>query len=407
MRQKIPLIPALGYAATAQVVSSCSNLALGALLLIVQTKIEFGLYGVCFAASLLIGGTAAALVTPVSVKYSQIAERRRNVFAHDVSSLAFVVAVLIIALSILVAPFASLLNVSAAEALTIGTGGAAYFLRDSLFRVAHTTHQERTVLLATCISSAVVAVTLTLSVLLLPEIHGVTAMFCYATGQLGGAIAAYSLLYGAHRLRLSRAQQTARLLWPLSRWNLLASFAYNFRAQAHALIAAPILGLGAVALINAGRMFVQPAMLALPVLSQVLLPRITPANFGYRRLGFTAAGASLVIGLYAALISLLAGSLGRGVLQHYENVSVVLLPWCIVLCVVTWRTCVYLYLEIRGLYKQIFLANFCTAVIIVPTTFVLARSYGVIGAVLAAASAEAALLVLLLPMLRPRTTSRA
>lgn len=390
-----PLFKAFSYAALTQVLSSATNFLVGIVLIVLQSKEEFGLYSVCFAASLVVGGTASSLFTPYSVTVGRLSGIRRRALGCNLVSLAIAIASVILSMALAIGALMRYVTAESTVYTAAGAAAAAYVVKDAIYRVGYAERAEVVLMAATCAGSFGLAFTLACAYLANRHIPVVTATMCYSCGQAISAITVYLLLFGRRLPRLKGVRRVSNELWPLSRWNLLASFAYNCRSQAHTLATAPLIGLSGVAVLNASRMLIQPAMLALPVLSQVLLPRITPATFGRRELKVAMVGMLAVVAVYSLALLMFFEAVNVERSWKYRELTTAFLPWLVVLLVTSLRACAYLFVEVRGWYKDVFVGNLYAAIVVLPITLIFATRFGINGAIYAVALVELMILVAL------------
>ena len=64
-------------------------------------------------------------------------------------------------------------------------------------------------------------------------------------------------------------------LWKGGKWGSFTNIVYTIRSQAHTIIATILIGPVGVGNLNAARLFITPAVMVIPVISQLAMPRLS------------------------------------------------------------------------------------------------------------------------------------
>lgn len=412
MRKASSILRALCVSVTSQIVSSATNFFLSMYLVRTIPREEFGVYTMGFAALLLIAGlVSAAIGVQFVVNLPRQTTNQRDAYAvHHVVAigvLGLLVAVCGAALTFI--PWS--LQIGGAPisdiAFPAALGAAAYALRDILVRVAFSERREFAVLfssLGTTLGTVLVLGSLWWLAIAPSAFNGLLA---YGVGQLLGAVMAAVLLrLPWHRLEIGGLREAYRDSWHGGRWHLLTGVAYSMRTQAHNLVVAPMLGVAAIADMNAARILVTPAVMAIPPITQVFQPRLAEscARGLAALLQMTAfVGVTLlsIALLYASMLLLLLPWLLPLVLGNgYQHVGGLVVAWCVVVVLLALRNAVAIALQAVRAFRPLLFANTAASMFALMATLMMGRLFGAEGAVAGLASAEALLSVTLIIVLK-------
>lgn len=414
LRGNLALGKALSVSALNQVVSSGTNFAIVLYLVRVMEKPDFGLYSLGFALILLLAGLiSSSIAVQFVVNLPDQPREQRGEYAMHHSTAVFVLGTALVIVGLLIVAPSAPLHIGGVDlqkiVLPLVIAAAFYSQRDMLMRVAYAERREIVVLASTLAVTGGVAGVFIYQSLVHQPISAVGGLFAIVVGQLSGCVAALLLLRLPYKkLNFIGLRHAFTDSWSGGRWNILTNIVYNLRAQAHNFVVAPLLGMAALAEINAARVLVTPAVMAIPPLTQILMPRL--ADKRNQGVGAITRYAVLAIGGLAAvslLYSLLLLTALPWVLPltlggSYQNVGGLVIAWCLVTVVLALRNGLTIVLQVIRAFRDLLIANVAAAVMAIGCSIALATSFGSLGAIIALAVAEIGLCVFLVKLLRKR-----
>lgn len=382
-----------------QLISSGTTFALSVYLVRSLEKSGFGLYGLAFSITMLLSGVlGAAISVQFTVNRPDVQPQERKTFA-----LGYIAAfpTLVVVFAVICTPVAAAvaLTLGSTEAIgrlslciaisTVGVG-----MRDLAARIAYAEGAPLLVLQASIVAALVLASMIVGVELLSVNITGDVALLAYGLAQLVGALYSVACMrLPWRRLRLGRMRLAFEDCWKNGRWSALASVASNLRTQAHNFVVAPLLGLGALADVNATRILVTPAILLIPPLSQIVSPKL--AELRQSRSTFFALVRTFAVGLtlfalaYAILVMSVLPALAPLILgRSYEHSEQLVVAWCAFTALLAARVGMFLALEALKHFAPLTAIAWTGAVIGLVLSLVLAKQLGAVGAVWAVALGE-------------------
>lgn len=398
---------ALALSGASQVVSSLTNFAIVMYLVRVLERAEFGLYSLGFAAYLVI---FALIAFVVAVQYvvnnpDRAEHEQRSYAMHHVAAVVVIGAVIVMFASMLKATLTvdtGLIHRVMGLAFPVALAAAGFAIRDMAVRVAYVERREWLVL-GSAMSVAVISAIafLTASAMSIdpsaPMALGIVAL----TQLVGAAFTLLMLRLPWRQLTMTGLRQAFVDSWRGGRWHAITSIVYSVRANAHNFIILPILGLGALAEVNAARILVMPAVMAIPPLYQVVMPRLAEKrirDFGrIQRNIWIAVGGLAGFALTYSLALLLALNLvlPMALGPSYANLEPIVMAWCAFTVALAARNGLAMGLELRKGFGALLAVNTIAAVVAVILAAVLSMLWGSLGAVWAMALAELVLCLLL------------
>jgi len=407
LRDKVP-IKALSLGMMSQVVSSATNFGIAICLVRTMSKAEFGLYGLGFAAIMVF---SAFLASPVGLQFvvnvpDKIPEYHRTYAVHHVYLVA-ACSFILIAIGLIIKLCLGEINIEGKNFVTlimpvvIATTG--FNIRDVLMRIAYSERRETVVLLSTISVGFGVAAGYGSLFCIDSRLDASTALLVYGSGQFIGFIVG-SLLLRLRWVKISWkvVKEATKDIWAGGRWNILTSAVYNLKAQSHNFIIALLLGTSVLAEVNAARILIVPATMAIPPMSQVFVPRLAArrhigAPSVFRAATFATIGLLAIVIIYVvSLLILLPRILPIVLGPGYINAGPYVFGWCAVALLLALRNGLMMALEALRAFPQIFLANFLSGVVAVIAVYWGAKLFCGGGAIFALAFAEAILCFLLL-----------
>jgi len=375
-------------------------------------KAEFGIYSLGFATMLLL---AALISSSIAVQYvvnlpDQPEMERSSYAVNHVNAVAVLsIGLVSIAGFLTLLPGHLLFGSSGLEAVAVVTlcACAAYSLREILVRIAYSAKEELYVLYSSILLLAVVIIEFAVVHQFMDR--GMSARRALTVLAIGYAISTVLLVF-LLRLPLSVScwfglKKAFLDSWRGGKWSLMTSFVHNLRLQAHNFIVAPLLGLAALAEINATRVLVTPALMAIPPVSQIIMPmlaelRAKGISIAGKQTAATVAGLVGLASLYAILlIPFLPWLLPLLLGESYQDTGNLVALWCLVAILMAARNGVTLALEVARRFRGLMVVNVIAAAAAAVLAALLAWSLGAAGAIVAIGVAELILCLLLLKLL--------
>lgn len=390
----------IALATASQGISSATNFAFTIFLVKWLEKAEFGLYSLGLAALLTLGGMLASAITlQFTVNCVDVAVSEQPLFTlHHLMAMVLAgcgVILLSVPITDLV-EYASGVDTGIGRIIVpVAIATAVFSLRDLTTRVAHSQRNESLVLKA----SAITAVTITTMVVAF--MSGVvpasseTALYAYTIGQLAAACFVTAKLRLPWRgLNVNRLKAVFAQSWTLGRWSLLGSIATNIRTQAHNFVVAPVLGTSALADVNATRVLVTPAILLIPPISQIVLPRLSELRseslheFVSLLKTFAVLLTLIACGYSALILGFLPIILPSVLGSAYSGSEAIVLAWCVFTIVLAPRVAVVLAAEALKQFRPLLLISVLGAVLGIILTYASGFYFGKSGVVYAVAAGE-------------------
>ncbi|MHB8130229.1 MAG: MATE family efflux transporter, partial [Mobilitalea sp.] len=293
--------------------------------------------------------------------------------------------------------------------LPVTVASVFYALRDLLMRFAFAQRRETVVLSSNIIVAIAVATTFYSMLILGHSINAVEGIYAYAIGQAVGCFNALLLLKLPWQgMRLDRLWQAMRDCWAGGRWTILTTVVYEIRSQAHNFVVAPLLGANVLAEINASRVLVTPALMFIPPVTQILMPRLAEK----RKQGLESFSHIAIISVATLVVWAIIYSLCLIVImpfiiplalgKPYSHVGPLVLAWCFFTVLLSLRSGMTIVMQVIRAFRELFFINFLAALFTILFAFILSHTFGGSGAIYALAAAEALLCIALPIMLRSR-----
>jgi O-antigen/teichoic acid export membrane protein len=254
--------------------------------------------------------------------------------------------------------------------------------------------------------NATVAFTLAVLFLILrqtkTEIDSTTGLWIYAASNITGAVIGLMLArLPLHALKASALAVDAREAWRGGKWALNGTSISWLQSQAYMYITAILAGPVGVAHANAARLFITPAAVLMPALSQVVMPRFA-TQFSTHPEKIRPIWSLFTVGLIIAAIFYSAILLSTADIvtplllnEEYEHITPLIAAWCLLLIFQFSLGGTSIVLQIMKLFKTLTILNVKSACLAIAAVFVLTKMFGVQGAILGAAAGELALSVLM------------
>ena len=409
--QKRLIVKSLSISFISQAVSSLTNFCIVLYLVRVLDKIQFGQYSFGFALILFISGLICAFIGVqfvVNLPDQPLESRATYTLHHLVLIImgGFIILCLAFISKIIIKTTFSDLSVLKLI-FPIAVASVLYALHDLLMRFAFSERREGLVFG----SNVVVAVTITALFLAISvtghSINASSALYTYAIGQAAGSIQAIIIFNLPWcDVNLPKIIQAFYDSWAGGRWHILTTLVYSLRAQTHNFVIAPILGFAALAEVNAARLLLTPAIMAIPPSTQVIMPRLAEQRVkGNKKLFQTSMIWIVTLFSIAIIYSMLLLFLSPWVVplalgKEYSHVGPLILIWCFAIMFFAFRNGVSVALLVIRSFRQLFYANIVATILTVVFAITLSRIFGAGGAVFAFAFSEFLLSIILFVLLR-------
>jgi len=405
---------ALALSGANQMIGSLTNFVVVLYLVRVMEKSEFGFYSLGFALMLMIAGLISSLIiVQFVVNLPDLPKIERVNYAMHHSIAVFLLGMIPVILGVLIdsIQMAFIIGEANVQQIILPCAAATFFYsqRDFLVRVAYSERRESIVLISALAVSAGMAAFFIVEWYLKQSLSASRALYGIATGQMTGCvIGLFFLKFPYSKFNFTSVLQVFKDSWQGGRWNILTNVLYNLRTQAHNFVVPPLLGMVALAEMNAARVLVTPAVMAIPPLMQILMPRLGEK----RKEGITAIKhyALLSIGVLAAfsllytllLIVLLPWALPLALGEAYQHVGYLVMAWCLVSVFLALRNGLTMVLQVIRAFRDLFFVNVIAAAVAILLVIALCTTFDSLGAIIALAIAEIVLCFSLVKLLQSK-----
>jgi len=410
---------ALALSGASQIVNSLTNFVIVLYLVRVMDKSEFGFYSLGFALVLAIAGLISSLIImQFVVNLPDVPKDQRADYAMHHSIAVFFLGMVLVMLSLLVNSIQTELIIGEMDLrqiiLPLAIATFFYSQRDLLIRIAYSEKLESIVLLSTLSVPVGVAIFFTIQWYTKQPLTAPYAMYGIAAGQAAGCMAGLHFLRLPYKgFRIAGIYEAFKDSWQGGRWNILTSIVYSLRTQAHNLIAAPLLGSAALAEMNATRVLVTPAVMAIPPLTQILMPRLgEKRKQGMEAIKHYAFLSTSMLTAFSLLYTLLLlvllpWALPLALGEAYQHTGNLVMAWCLVTVFLALRNGLTMVLQVVRVFRELLTANMIAAAVAILLVIVLSMMLGSLGAIIAIAIAEVVLCFCLGKLMQSRLVKSA
>ena len=415
--QKRLIVKSLSISFISQAVSSLTNFCIVLYLVRVLDKIQFGQYSFGFALILFISGLICAFIGVQFVVNlpDQSLDSRANYTLHHLVLIIMggfiVICVAFISKIIIKTTFPDLSVITLI--FPVAVASVLYALRDLLMRFAFSERREGLVF----VSNVVVAVTITTLFFIISvtgnSIKASSALYAYAIGQAAGSIYVIMIFNLPWReANLLKIIQAFYESWTGGRWHILTTLVYSLRAQAHNFVVTPILGFAALAEVNAARILLTPAIMAIPPSTQVIMPRFAEQRAkGNKKLFQTSMIWIVTLSSIAIIYSILLLFFSPWVVplalgKEYSHTGPLIIIWCFAIVFSVFRNGVSVALLVIRSFRRLLYANIVATIMTIVFAITFARIFGAGGAVFALALSEFLLSIMLFVLLKTQLANK-
>lgn len=336
----------------------------------VLSKEDYGLFGMLMFVVMFVSGLIAS---SISVQYAvnvvDVAENKRPEFVFNNLFLVLILGTILLLCG-------GIFNIIALSTTGIGDVGivvmsasAAYILREYLAQVLYSQKNEIPVLLGTsAMAASVLGIYLILYVLAMPVSERVV-LYAFTLGQLVSALLMCRLIRIRPRSINTDVLVVLRASWKHGKWNIMSSLLYNVRTQIHSIIIGPTVGLAALAEINAARILVAPAIMLMPAIKQVLLPRLaemkkTGSKHLYDGVKYSVITMSALAAIYITCLWMVMPFVNDLMLEKgYDHILSIAWAWSMVVLVLSVKNGITCLLQVLKRFKELFYANLIASLI--------------------------------------------
>lgn len=407
-RGLIRLYGTLSLGALNQALVSLANFLFSLYLVRVLTIADFGLFALALAASQLFVGFGNALfVTQLVVSAHHRSQEERPVYAlrmYIALSIFSVLSGAFVLVSACVAgAYGARIMDDIAYAVLVVIASITFLHREFFVRYAYLQQREVSVFW-TNLGYATSLGILSIFAHAVDHVFTIyTALCLYAAAQLASGLTGCAL--SDIRFRAGRWRPRKRELlaaWSGGRWAAATSFVYFLRVRAAIFITGAYLGPAGVGLLSLAQLFVAPAVMLTPALSQILLPRAAqiwsqePSKSRKFALliGATLLGIALIYSTSVlAAFDVLATYLPNG---NPHDLFYIVLVCCATTCVLAIKNGLEIDFQAASKFRTLTFATFLSAPFGIVAVGILTSTHEVVGAAAGALLGELALTLLLL-----------
>ncbi|MBV6389872.1 MAG: hypothetical protein JNIBNLAF_01523 [Nitrosomonas europaea] len=410
---------ALALSGTSQMVNSLTNFVVVLYLVRVMDKSEFGFYSLGFALMLTLAGLiSSSIIMQFVVNLPDIPKIQRADYAMHHSAAVFLLGMILIILGLFVNSIQTELIIGEMDLrqiiLPLAIATFFYSQRDVFVRIAYSEKLEFTVLLITLFIPIGMVIFFIIQWYTEQPLTAFCAMYGIAAGQAAGCMAGLHFLKLPYKkFRVAGVYEAFKDSWQGGRWNILSNIVYSLRSQAHNLIAAPLLGAAALAEMNATRVLVTPAVMAIPPLTQILMPRLGEKRKQgvevIKRYAFLSIGMLTAFSLLYTLLLLvlLPWVLPLALGEAYQHTGNLVMAWCLVTVFLALRNGLAMVLQVVRVFRELLTANMIAAAVAILLVIVLSMMLDNLGAIIAIAIAEVVLCFCLGKLMQSRLVKNA
>jgi len=385
---------ALSISVANQVVSSGTNFGMGVYLVRVLSPEDYGLYGIGFAISLFYAGIGNALflLQMVVLAPNKALEDRLPYAARiflTVLCFAFLSFLLVILIFIIGGFGSSLLVQYKQYGIGVAAASASYLVKEFYVRHAYNVRREGLALAIHFVLAASLIVLLSGLHFVNQTVSVEVAIWAYAFAHAVASLSGYFLAgLPLQGITCDSMIEDVKDAWHGGKWALLTNFVYFMRIHAHTIIIAAVIGPLGVAKLNASRLFVTPAVMLTPALSQVFLPWMANTNgdspkqahfigqlFTLALLGVAIIYSLSILSAFDFVSPLIVG-------ERYDSIFWLVAAWCVYACVMSLRNGQEIMVQVYKVFKKQMFATTLSAIFTIFFVWLLSGVIGIVGAVL-------------------------
>lgn len=395
------------YSVIDQGLISASNLGIGLLLINFSSKEQYGYYGIGFSTILLAIGVMNALITcQMTVNLPQKKPEDKKKYCYSmllVQNLILLPFWVLFQIFVLAAYYLSMIPFD----LSIFMSVTGFSLASSVFHAFlrsyyYTILSSLKVMLIDIINTIVIFAALAAAIILgLKDLH-IWAIGAYGFGALIAGASGLMLSGISQRVRFSVVRGALHEAWAHGKWALGGVIVTWLQSQGYVAMLTILSTAESVAEANAAKLFLAPANLISTGLSSVFVPRLAilrGENEHHKLIQMARKMLALIV-VITASITLIAYFIKDEVIERffskeYSDIGGLVLLWGVVFILQSIRSNASIVLIAYKKFRVITLCNTVTAILTILSGYFLIRVYGMPGSIIALASAEALLAIML------------
>lgn len=395
-----------------QAISSLTTFLLNFYLISIFNPEEYGLFGLGFAIILFVGAIMdAILFTQMVIIYPSIEKKKADDFISNIFTLLilFCCAIIIFTLFICTANFFYLKEkyFSNYFILSISSSSIFFSLKEFLVRVSYNNRREK---IAIYIHSTILLFTVICYLILLLanlkiDVHLVFLIF--SISHFVSIIVGLGFLKIGPKISffLKELNSVFKQVWQQGKWACLSNFVLMLRLHAYTIIATILFNVGAVGKLNAARLFITPALIIIPVIVQLSMPRLSVLRENNVRELFNKARLIsifffLISFVYSITLILSYKSISNTFLsESYQNLYPIVILWCLYSLFLSVRNGQLLITQILQKFKKLSLIYVMSSVITMFFCYLFGLVWGLNGIITGLITGEFFIIIMLYKVL--------
>ena len=405
-RESSSLIKSILTNILSQAASSGTNLLLGIYFARTLALEDFGLYGVGFSACLFIGGLGNSLIlVNMTIKIPQLSPKAKKQYAADTLALLLFFLLAIMTISAIATQILSThidfvgANKNIIYAATIAS--CLYLAKDFFLRYAYSQFNESLALKINCASAISTSLTILFVELLGVKTNSVHAIYILGLGFGFGVV--LGSIYSKLPLGKSTISNQKNIItdsWLHARWGVTANIISWTRTQAYTFFSLSLSGAKGVAILNAARILITPAIFLISPIGQIMLPRLAALAIEDRKRAATfGLLTTVVLFMFCITYSLIVlafidplATIALG--GNYKNIESSTIAWILFLSISTITTCSTLTLQALKEFPIITYASFLATAVMLLAIFPFNSTFGTTGIIYSMAAGELAIAII-------------
>lgn len=399
----------LSLSLTNQVISSATNFLLGIYLVRVLSPKDYGLYSIGFTACLFYTGIGNALFltqmivhTPEKAIEDRLAYTSRIFIIVMTFCLSTIIGILaMVYLGKIIWP-----QIAEYEDFTIAVTAASigYLLKEFFIRNAYNMRKEHwAIVVNLTIAASMILLMGYLQYYIKKTITINSSLWICSLSYIIAAIGGYICSkFPQNSIQFKKIILDCREAFNGGVWSVVAHIIISLRTQAHIMILTSMMGPLAVAKLNASKIFVTPASMLTPALTQIFLPRVAMARHQDKNkahiftFGFTAILFTIAV-FYSISILISFNYISEIIVgKKYDSLFWLVFGWCIYICLSALNSGLEIALIGFKLFKKQAEINAWAALLAVVLVIIFVKQFGEIGALIGLSISEFIVVLILL-----------
>lgn len=395
-----------------QAISSLTTFFLNFYLLSIFKPDDYGFYGIGFATILFIAAIVdAILFTQMVIIYPTIEEKKRKDFISKTFNLLIIFCFFIIVLTF----FVLIANVSLfgekyfsnSYVFIITISAISFIVKEFLVRVSYNNRKE---VIAIYIHFSIFLITLLVYLsfhVLNIKIDVFIAFSIFSISHFIGIITGLSILkikpisYFFYKELTSSFYQ----FWLHGKWACLTNFTLMLRIHAYTIIAIILFNVAAVGNLNAARVFITPALIIIPVIVQLSMPRLSTLREKnieeLFKIGNLITWLFLSVAIIYSLILIFSYDIISNYLltESYQNLQNLVVLWSLYAILLAVRNGQLLITQVLQKFKNLSFIYIISSVITIIASYVLGNIWNLTGIIMGLILGEVYIIIMLLNLI--------